>query len=226
MRTVVKILTSVKNNFIIFFIMLLLSQNVIFSQNNSLYMPEVFKMAYDKGTRSFDGTPGKKYWQNHAGYKIKASLDPATKILKGNEEIVYYNNSPDTLKVLVIKILQDVYKKGVPKATELDASLLTDGVNISLLQINNSAFNLANRRQSFRSGTNLRLFLQPDKFVAPGSSVKLNIAWDYKEVLNGYRCGAFSDSSYFLGYWYPQMAVYDDYQGWDISRLYRQSGNL
>jgi len=37
-------------------------------------------------------------WQQHIDYKINAALDVATNIVKGTEEIVYTNNSPDTLR--------------------------------------------------------------------------------------------------------------------------------
>jgi len=37
-------------------------------------------------------------WQQHIDYKIKATLDVTTNIMKGTEEIVYTNNSPDTLR--------------------------------------------------------------------------------------------------------------------------------
>ena len=37
-------------------------------------------------------------WQQHIDYKIKAALDVTTNIVKGTEEIVYTNNSPDTLR--------------------------------------------------------------------------------------------------------------------------------
>ena len=36
-------------------------------------------------------------WQQHIDYKINAALDVATNIVKGSEELVYTNNSPDTL---------------------------------------------------------------------------------------------------------------------------------
>lgn len=45
-------------------------------------------------------------------YDIKASLNVKTRILEGMEEITYFNNSLDTLKSLVITLLQNVYKKG------------------------------------------------------------------------------------------------------------------
>ena len=37
-------------------------------------------------------------WQQHIDYKIKAALDVTTNIVKGTEELVYTNNSPDTLR--------------------------------------------------------------------------------------------------------------------------------
>ena len=37
-------------------------------------------------------------WQQRIDYKINAALDVATHIVKGTEELVYTNNSPDTLR--------------------------------------------------------------------------------------------------------------------------------
>jgi len=37
-------------------------------------------------------------WQQHIDYKIKAALDVTTNIVKGTEELVYTNNSTDTLR--------------------------------------------------------------------------------------------------------------------------------
>ena len=36
----------------------------------SLYVPRAMKQAYAKGTRSPDGRPGPRYWQNHGRYTI------------------------------------------------------------------------------------------------------------------------------------------------------------
>ena len=38
-----------------------------------------YQDAYDKKTRSTDGKPGAKYWQNTATYNINVSFDPAYK---------------------------------------------------------------------------------------------------------------------------------------------------
>jgi hypothetical protein len=30
------------------------------------------------------------------------------------------------------------------------------------------------------------------------------------------RYGKYGDGTYFIGYWYPQVSVYDDLHGWDL----------
>ncbi|MBK7856734.1 MAG: hypothetical protein IPJ79_19195 [Bacteroidetes bacterium] len=41
---------------------------------------------------------GKNFWQNTADYNLKIKIDPKTRLLTGSEDVIYYNNSPDTLK--------------------------------------------------------------------------------------------------------------------------------
>lgn len=40
----------------------------------------------------------KNYWQQHVDYKMDVNLDVKTYQYKGNQELTYTNNSPDTLK--------------------------------------------------------------------------------------------------------------------------------
>ena len=42
---------------------------IAFAQSN-LRLPLNIKPAYENGTRSFDGMPGKNYWQNKSEYDI------------------------------------------------------------------------------------------------------------------------------------------------------------
>ena len=37
-------------------------------------------------------------WQQHIDYKINAALDVTSNIINGSEDLVYTNNSPDTLR--------------------------------------------------------------------------------------------------------------------------------
>ena len=68
-----------KNSFLIriklSFFIAAVSVNVFYAQTE-LYTPLNIQKAYQKETRSFDGKPGKNYWQNSSDYKIKAEREP------------------------------------------------------------------------------------------------------------------------------------------------------
>ncbi len=52
--------------------------------------------------RNAAGEPGHRYRQQKVDYKIKATLDEKNRRLSGSERIHYQNNSPDTLKYLIL----------------------------------------------------------------------------------------------------------------------------
>ena len=103
----------------------------------SLAVPANIKATYDKGTRSYDGKPGKSYWQNTADYDLKINFDPVSRLLSGSEEIDYTNNSPDTLRSIVFKLYPNLYKKGSIKDVPIKPQDLSEGVKISSFNINN-----------------------------------------------------------------------------------------
>src|SRR5690554_6600619 len=82
-----------------------------FGQIAALPIPLDIREAYKKGSRSFDGRPGGAYWQNRAVYDIRVYLDPEKKTVSGSETVEYFNNSPDTLRTIVVRLYQDIYKK-------------------------------------------------------------------------------------------------------------------
>jgi len=45
------------------------------AQENRFFMPVEIRKAYEKGTRSYDGSPGANYWQNTVDYKIQVTID-------------------------------------------------------------------------------------------------------------------------------------------------------
>src|SRR2546430_16211494 len=59
--------------------------------------------------REGSGAPGPRYWQQRADYTIRASLDTATHTIAGAETIRYTNNSPDTLRYLLLPLDQNIY---------------------------------------------------------------------------------------------------------------------
>lgn len=61
--------------------------------------------------RNAAGEPGHAYWQQQVDYKIKAKLDEAKRRIEASQDIVYTNNSPDTLKYLWIQLDQNIFKE-------------------------------------------------------------------------------------------------------------------
>uniref|UniRef100_A0A832DHF3 M1 family peptidase n=1 Tax=Ignavibacterium album TaxID=591197 RepID=A0A832DHF3_9BACT len=199
----------------IFFAFIFLFSFQLFSQTN-YYIPRNVLKAYEKGTRSFDGKPGENYWQNSSDYKIKVQIDPKTKMLTGSESIVYYNNSPDTLKEIVIRLYPNISKPSSKRDFNIPDNALTDGVKISSFSMNNIKLDVEDKSTFSLNGTNLRLKLK-DK-INPKSKTSIEIDWSFEiPKTNFARMGTYDSTSFFIAYWYPQVAVYDDIAGWDYN---------
>lgn len=186
---------------------------ILTAQHTDLYMPVNIYMAYYKDTRSYSGNVGLKYWQNSSDYIINAKFEPKTNLLNGNEIIEYYNNSPDTLNQIVIKLYQDLFKKGNLRNVEIDPRDINDGTIIEKLLINDNKVEAINIK---RDGTNMIISLnQP---LSPKTHLKIEVEWNFTLPLHSkIKTGKIDSTTYFIGYWFPQIAVYDDISGWDIS---------
>ena len=187
-----------------------------FSFASDLKMPKEIKKAYTNNTRSYDGKPGINYWQNFSEYNIKAEVEPVTRLLKGSEQIVYYNNSPDTLKYIVLKLYQDMYKKGAARNSELSPETVTNGVKISKLSVNKSDISL-NVNDKLVSYQETNLIVKLASPLPPKSKTSISLDWNFF-IPKGtnIRIGTYGESTFFVGYWYPKVAVYDDIRGWDM----------
>ncbi len=180
-----------------------------FSFSQELYTPRNIKDAYHNQTRSEDGKPGKKYWQNHAKYDIKLKVNPPDRKVYGSEEIVYTNESPDTLKRLNFKLIVNHHKPGVPRGRQVTEDYLTSGFHIDSYKENGKTM----KWDDSNDATNK--FVQLNQPLAPGEDVTLNIDWHYSVSKRSGREGAISENTFFLAYFFPRVAVYDDYFGWD-----------
>lgn len=179
-------------------------------QAQQLYQPRNLKQAYKNGTRSQDGTPGKNYWQNSGDYTINITAMPPDRTIRGAEHITYFNNSPDSLKTLVIELFQNNHKPTAPRNGGTSPDYLTSGIHIDSLVINGQK-HLWKGGQRAATWSTLRL---PNS-LAPGDSVRLSIGWHYKVSKQPGREGQIDSTTFYLAYFYPRVAVYDDYQGWD-----------
>ncbi|WP_378178066.1 M1 family metallopeptidase [Aquimarina sp. SS2-1] len=180
---------------------------------SDLYIPKEIQKAYQNHTRSKDGQPGKKYWQNSVDYKIDVAITPKTRMIDGKENVLFTNNSPDDLSEIVIRLYYDVFKKGAKRGSSVNPKDIGEGVNIKKIIVEGVDFDLSDQDIVRRRGTNLTIKL-PEP-LKTGKQLNLEFEWQQKVPLTLRRTGAIDDTSFFVGYWYPQVAVYDDVFGWD-----------
>jgi len=178
--------------------------------SQTLLIPRNVKAAFDKGTRSLDGKTGKNYWQNTADYDLKINFDPTTRFLSGSEQIIYTNNSADTLRPIVFKLYPNLFKKGAIRNAPVLPDDLTDGVRISSMSMENRTVDSTSIRID---GTNM---LVGRNRILPKQIVHFSITWSY--TLNktpALRTGEIDPGADFIAYFFPRIAVYDDIDGWN-----------
>jgi len=194
--------------------MLLSSQ--LQAQEKDFFIPRELQKAYQQGTRSYTGEPGEKYFQNTASYDIDARFEPESGVLEGEQTIVYRNNSPDTLKHLVLRVFMNIFQKGVERDFDVGPVDLHEGVEIENLRVNGEKVygsgipRLLNRRGTIQT---LRL----GEPVFPGGRVNVSMRWKVQLPRHvAIRMGQYgSGHNWFVAYWYPHISVYDDVYGWD-----------
>jgi len=175
-----------------------------------LYTPRDIKAAYKKGTRSLDGRPGKNYWQNHGRYNIIVTALPPDRNVKGEETITYFNNSPDSLRNPVIKLFLNIHKPGAPRNFGATDDYLTSGMKIDAVTFNSTPYDWKDNPNLF-TWQPMRL----PKALAPHDSMKVTFKWHYEISQKSGREGMIDSLTYFLAYFYPRIAVLDDYNVWD-----------
>ena len=177
------------------------------AQTTPLYQPRDIKAAFAKGTRSPDGRPGPNYWQNRARYDITVQAAPPARDIRGRETITYFNNSPDTLRQVLLRLIMNIHRPGVSRDGDASADYLTTGLVIDTFRVAGPT------RPMQATGTIAGVRLP--KALAPHDSVKFAVAWHFPISKESGREGMIDPTTYFLAYFYPRIAVYDDYAGWD-----------
>ncbi len=183
------------------------------AQNSNYFLNRNLLKALSDQSRTLKGVPGRLYWQNSANYQLEAIFNPSDDKISGSATIWYFNNSPDTLKQIVLNLYQDIFRKGNSRDWDLGIEGVNEGTQISLLKLNDELYT---KNSDWRvSGTKAVINLHQK--ILPSDSIKLEMKWEIEiPVKRPVRMGKYSDSSYFIAYWYPQVAVYDDIDGWDM----------
>ncbi len=182
--------------------------------------------------RTGDGSPGPQYWQQQADYKIEVRLDEKLKRIDGTETITYHNHSPQTLTYLWIQLDQN--RRAPNNEEKLTSTLnlpdsltgwewmyyqkersIEGGFNIMRVQ-DKRGHHIPHEMQK----TMMRIDLPTP--LKSGDKFEFQIKWWY--IINnrmedrgrsGYEYFPEEDNALFtIAQFYPRMAVYDDYEGW------------
>jgi len=171
-----------------------------------------FQRAVERGTRTRTGRPGPRYWQQHAEYRLTAILDPAAKRLSGEGTVRYHNRSPDTLRTVIFHLHQDLF---APNAIRNTPTPVTGGMELGSLTVNGHELRAVQSDTGAgfeRYGTGLYVRLPAP--VVPGGSVEFGFSWGFTVPPDGAPREGTDGEVFFIAYWYPQLAVYDDISGW------------
>src|ERR1700754_56261 len=181
--------------------------------------------------RSASGAPGPKYWQQKADYDISATLNDDKQRLDGSETISYTNNSPDPLTYLWLQLDENQHKKDAESA-KFDESKMQSKMSMRQLQaIMGHDLDLGNHIESVKdaNGNALKYTINETMMrielpvtLQPGQKFRFKINWWYNisdRLTIGGRGGYefFPEDGnylYTMTQWYPRMAVYSDFQGW------------
>ncbi|MDE0742442.1 MAG: M1 family metallopeptidase [Woeseiaceae bacterium] len=188
--------------------------------------------------RTASGAPGPQYWQQEADYHIKLTLDENKRHIEATEEITYKNNSPDTLNYIWLQLDQNRFADNSLERRSTDVWMTSNKDGSDRLTYNQIAVDqLAKdidygydiKKVADRNGdtipytivdTMMRLDLP--KALSPGDKITFSIDWSFYVLLEarvgsrgGYEYFPDSDTSiYFLAQWFPRLAAYTDYAGW------------
>jgi hypothetical protein len=172
-----------------------------------------FARAVERGTRTRTGRPGPAYWQQWAEYRLEAELDPASKRLTGRGTVRYVNRSPDTLRVVYVHLHPNLF---APDAVRNDYTPVTTGMELSRVTVGAQLLSLVSADSLVGysiDATRLRIRLPAP--LLPGTALDLGFSWAYTIPPDGAPRTGTDGQVFYVAYWYPQIAVYDDVSpGW------------
>lgn len=212
----------------LFFCLLLFSPiHTTAAQNRPIPYPVMpipqFERAVEAGTRTETGEPGPNNWTNRARYDLQAAISPRTAMLDGTGSAVYYNHSPDTLRHVYVHLRQNLH---APGAIRNRPQQVTEGMVVSELSAQGTT--LAEQPGSVGAGysidgTVMDIWLHDP--IAPADSAHFSFSWNFEIPEAGAPRMGQDGEVFYLGYWYPQFAVYDDVHGW-VAEQYQGNGEF
>ncbi|MFY0687032.1 MAG: M1 family metallopeptidase [Cyclobacteriaceae bacterium] len=191
--------------------------------------------------RTGSGEPGPNYWQQQADYVMELVLDDTKQRITGTETITYYNNSPTTLKYVWLQLDQNMRSKNSDTPKVSSRSNLPDTLPARFYGYYTSTsdfeggFNI--EKVVDENGKDLKVTINKTMMridlptpLKTGEQVVFSIDWWYN-INNrlddfgrsGYEYFPEDDNYlYTIAQFFPRMAVYDDFNGWQHKQFLGQ----
>ena len=182
-----------------------------------------FEAAVENGTRTLTGDPGPHIWSNSTTYQIEATLDPTTRKLEGHVAIDYTNNAPEALRELKIHLRQNLHAAG---SIRNRPQKLTQGMQITNLLVRGEAVSESSSIHTLGyriNGTVMTIRLEDP--LQTHETIRIDMEWAFEVPEAGAPRMGQDGEVFFLAYWYPQMAMYDDVDGW-VAEQYQGNGEF
>jgi hypothetical protein len=175
------------------------------------------------------------YWQQHVDYKMDVTMDVNNYQYKGTQELVYTNNSPDTLRRVYYHLFNNAFQPGSEMDARLQSikdpdrrmvdTLKVDGKTQKVSRIKNlkpdeiGYLNISNFKQDGAVanvktiGTILEVTLV--KAILPHSKTTFNLDFEGQVPVQIRRSGRNNSEGIELSMaqWYPKIAEFD-VEGW------------
>ena len=179
-------------------------------------LPSNFETAIANNTRTSTGQPGAEHWTNYARYNIAIEVDPKASRISGTAKMTYVNRSPDSLRSVTIHLYQDMMRAGRMRTRNIAT---TDGFELGEVRVEGEKVRARAR--------DTKLVLRLPESIESGQerTIEIDYAFNIPRAGTAPRMGYEGDRVIYLGYWYPQFAVYDDVNGW-VADPYRGNGEF
>jgi hypothetical protein len=198
--------------------------------NNSKFKQLGTELPTPNEYRTASGAPGHAYYQQQADYVMTIELDDDNQKITGEETITYTNNSPDELRYIWLQLDQN---KRAPNSmsSRIRKSSMDERMSFGKLQRMfyefEGGFNIEKVTTTGNADlpyvineTMMRVDLpQPLK---QGQNFAFKVKWWYN-INDRAKIGGRSGLEYFeeednylytIAQFFPRMAVYNDYEGW------------
>jgi len=188
--------------------------------------------------RTASGAPGHLYWQQKANHEIEVELNDENQSITGTQKVTYINQSPDQLTYLWIQLDQnerakdsDTHKVAESKINprmsmrQLESILWHD---LDLGYKIHSVTDMAGNNIPVTINKTMMRVNLPQPLKA-GEQFEFRVDWSFNihdrmSFIGGRPGYEFFEKDgnylYTMAEWFPRMAVYSDFEGWQNKQFY------